>query len=328
MWILSGNPVMQTLTDCRDREVGAQCLFFSICNNFKCCAHSFTNVESFVEDFLSKVLLTKSFLLVQKNLQNICAVLQLDKWRHKRELKSRVETKIQLPCSKQLGQAFFLSRDHSRPDKAPRFFPLTTNHDELRQAWISAPNCGARSALFKQCWLPAGTAQGPLRQFCITNLIYELDFTRGKYPTYFCKHRGKAVVSMAMFILEELSVHPSCSSLPCIPEMHLSLSLSASSQKEYFNVQGLLPSFCLQDSHGSLGGQRSPWGHVWIFHAQWTIRWWKPQWAWEYRYILTVSSSIFKFHIRIQKHNSLSIQAKILLIQQTQSKVQSVLLQP
>lgn len=48
---MSGNPVMQTLTDYRDRERGAQC-HFSICNNFKCCAHSSINVEIFMDNFL------------------------------------------------------------------------------------------------------------------------------------------------------------------------------------------------------------------------------------------------------------------------------------
>lgn len=60
----------------------------------------------------------------------------------KRELKSRAENETDIPCPKEFGQAFFLSRDHSRPDKAPHLFPLTINHDELRQTLISPPNCG------------------------------------------------------------------------------------------------------------------------------------------------------------------------------------------
>lgn len=98
---------------------------------------------------------------------------------------------------------------------------------------------------------------------------------------------------------------------------HASLPvLIRASQKEYLDMQGFLPSFCWQNSHGYLGGQQGLWGYASIFQTQWTIRWWKLQRAWEDGDILTVSNSNFQYCITIRKHNGLKIQAKVPLIQQ------------
>lgn len=147
----------------------------------------------------------------------------MGKPRHKRELRSRVENRIQIPCptrqrSEETWQGTTLAPPHNKPQ-------------ELRQTSIRLPSCRPAPQLqrWKRPYLCStgflqAQPQGPLRHFCITDLRYELDFTSGKHPTYLCTHRGKAVVSMATLILRAFNSstlllfapYPSHASLPVL----------------------------------------------------------------------------------------------------------------
>lgn len=240
-------------------------------------------------------------------------MLQMEKSRHNRELGSRIEKRIQIPCPTRLCHAFLLSRDQRRPDKASHFLPLTTNHESSGRHWLAYQTAGqilgcrdgsscTRAALNscrsspRDLW---GTSASQIWDMTLTSQASNIPLHTWRKGSGF---HGNAHLRSSQFTHPAPLLYPRHASLPV---------LIRASQKEYLDMQGFLPSFCSQNSHGYLGGQRGLWGHASIFQAQWTIRWWKPQWAWEDGDVLTVSNSNFQYRITIRKHNGLKNQAKV-----------------
>lgn len=224
---------------------------------------------------------------------------------HKRKLRSKVENRIQVPCPMRLGHVFRQGSEQAW--QGTTFSPSHNKPWELRQTLIRLPSC--RPAPQLQRWKQPypgspdflqAQPQGPLRHFCITDLRYKLDFTRGKRPTYLCTHRGKAVVSMATLILRAFNSFTLLHS--ALYPRHSSLPVLISTLTKGVLRHAQLSAFLLPAGFPCVPGRAERPLGTWIFQNQRTIRWWKPQWAREDRDILTVSSSNFKCHITI-KHN-------------------------